>query len=164
MFVDTGIRLSELINLETAWIYDTNMKILGKGRKWRYAPMSLMLKKYMIRYERVKEKYFTKLNRNLEHDNYFLSRSGRPLTNVQIEQIVKAAGKVAGVREDIRCSPHTLRHYAIQANLRNGLDLYSCSKIAGHENIQITKRYLEGLETENILEMAKSSSPLMNLK
>ncbi|WP_252297976.1 site-specific integrase [Peribacillus frigoritolerans] len=69
----------------------------------------------------------------------------------------------ANVRGDIRCSPHTLRHYSVQSNLRNGLDLYSCSRIAGHENIQVTKRYLEGLETENILELASRSSPLMNL-
>ncbi|MFK4464640.1 tyrosine-type recombinase/integrase [Bacillus sp. RC252] len=161
MFADTGIRMTELINLQSSWIHDTNMKILGKGSKWRYVPVSLMLRKYMIRYERIKEAYFKK--KILEYDNYFLSRSGKPLTGVQIENIVKRAGEKAHVREDIRCSPHTLRHYAIQSNLRNGLDLYSCSKIAGHENIQVTKRYLQGIETENILEMASKTSPLMNL-
>ncbi|WP_027956330.1 tyrosine-type recombinase/integrase [Halobacillus kuroshimensis] len=162
MFVDTGIRLSELINLQTEWVYDTNLSVFGKGKKWRHVPISLMLKKYMIRYERIKEKYFS--NKNLEYGNYILSRSGKQLSTVAIEDVVRNAGKKAGVREDIRCSPHTLRHYSIQANLRNGLDLYSCSKIAGHENIQITKRYLQGLETENILEMAQKSSPLMNIK
>mgnify|MGYP003410543016 CR=1 FL=1 len=101
--------------------------------------------------------------KNLEHGNYFLSRSGKPLTSVQIQNVVKDAGVKAKVREDVRCSPHTLRHYSIQANLRNGLDLYSCSRIAGHENIQVTKRYLQGLETENVLEMASKTSPLMNL-
>lgn len=161
MFVDTGVRMSELINLQSSYINDTNMRILGKGSKWRYVPISLMLKKYMIRYERIKEGYFK--HKNIEHDNYFLSRSGRPLTSVQIENIVREAGKKAKVREEIRCSPHTLRHYSIQSNLRNGLDLYSCSKIAGHENIQVTKRYLQGLETENILEMASKTSPLMKL-
>jgi integrase/recombinase XerD len=161
MFVDTGIRCSELINLQTEWINETNLSIFGKGAKWRYVPISLMLRKYMIRYERIKDKYFSK--KQLEHNNYFLSRSGRPITTVQIENIVREAGKIAGVREDIRCSPHTVRHYAIQSNLRNGLDLYSCSKIAGHENLQVTKRYLQGIETENILEMAKKTSPLMSL-
>ena len=161
MFVDTGIRCSELINLETNWINETNLSVFGKGAKWRYVPISLMLKKYMIRYERIKEKYFSK--KRLEYNNYFLSRSGRSLTSVQIQNIVRDAGKMTNLREDIRCSPHTLRHYSIQANLRNGLDLYSCSKIAGHENIQVTKRYLQGLETENILELASRTSPLMNL-
>lgn len=162
MFVDTGIRMSELINLQSSWLNDTNMRVFGKGKKWRYVPISLMLKKYMIRYERIKEGYFKK--KILEYDNYFLSRSGRPLTGVQIENIVRDAGIKANVREDIRCSPHTIRHYSIQSNLRNGLDLYSCSKIAGHENIQITKRYLQGIESENILEMASKSSPLMNMR
>ncbi|MGG4467392.1 site-specific integrase [Paenibacillus alvei] len=162
MFADTGIRCSELINLETEWINETNIKIFGKGAKWRYVPISLMLRKYMIRYERIKEGYFKK--KNLEHRNYFLSRSGRPLTSVQIENVVRIAGEKAGVRKEVRCSPHTLRHYAIQSNLRNGLDLYSCSRIAGHENIQVTKRYLQGIETENILEMAQKTSPLMNLR
>ncbi|KAA9018056.1 tyrosine-type recombinase/integrase [Niallia endozanthoxylica] len=161
MFFDTGIRMSELINLQSSYVHETNMQIYGKGAKWRYVPISLMLKKYMIRYERIKEQYFK--GKSLEHDNYFLSRSGRPLTSVQIQNIVRDAGKMANIREGIRCSPHTLRHYSIQANLRNGLDLYSCSKIAGHENIQVTKRYLQGLETENILELASKSSPLMNM-
>ncbi|WP_404292633.1 tyrosine-type recombinase/integrase [Cytobacillus kochii] len=161
MFVDTGIRMSELINLQSDWLNETNIKVLGKGAKWRYVPMSLMLKKYMIRYDRLKEGYFKK--KHLEHGNYFLSRSGRPLTSVQIQNIVRAAGMKANVREEIRCSPHTLRHYSIQSNLRNGLDLYSCSRIAGHESIQITKRYLMGIETENILEMAAQTSPLMSL-
>lgn len=161
MFVDTGIRMSELINLQTEWINETNIRVFGKGAKWRYVPVSLMLKKYMIRYERIKEGYFKQ--KNLEHGNYFLSRSGKPLTSVQIQNVVKDAGVKAKVREDVRCSPHTLRHYSIQANLRNGLDLYSCSRIAGHENIQVTKRYLQGLEVENVLKMASKTSPLMNL-
>ncbi|MDF1999494.1 tyrosine-type recombinase/integrase [Peribacillus frigoritolerans] len=161
MFVDTGIRMTELINVQSGWVNETNIRVFGKGAKWRYVSISLMLKKYMIRYERIKEGYFK--NKKLEHDNYFLSRSGRPLTGVQIQNVVRNAGVKANVREDVRCSPHTLRHYSIQSNLRNGLDLYSCSRIAGHENIQVTKRYLEGLETENILELATKSSPLMNL-
>ncbi|MFJ7639416.1 tyrosine-type recombinase/integrase [Peribacillus sp. NPDC097225] len=161
MFVDTGIRMTELINVQSGWMNETNIRVFGKGAKWRFVPISLMLKKYMIRYERIKEGYFK--NKKLEHDNYFLSRSGRPLTGVQIQNVVRNAGVKANVREDIRCSPHTLRHYSLQSNLRNGLDLYSCSRIAGHESIQVTKRYLEGLETENILELASKSSPLMNL-
>lgn len=162
MFADTGIRMSELINLQSDLVHDTTMNIFGKGAKWRFVPISLILKKYMIRYERIKQSYF--INKRLEHANYFLSRSGRPLTGVQIENIVRRAGRDADVRQEIRCSPHTLRHYAIQSNLRNGLDLYSCSKIAGHENIQVTKRYLEGLESEKIIDMASKSSPLMNMK
>ncbi|MFJ7369308.1 tyrosine-type recombinase/integrase [Lysinibacillus sp. NPDC098008] len=92
----------------------------------------------MIRYERICEGYLSSLGRPAHNNNYFLAHSGRPLTTAQIEVIVREAGEKAKVRPDIRCSPHTLRHYAIQANLRNGLDLCSCLRIAGHDNIQTT--------------------------
>ena len=54
--------------------------------------------------------------------------------------------------------------FAIQACLRNGLDLYSVSRLLGHENINITKRYLQSLEDHNIVEMAAKASPLFNLR
>jgi integrase/recombinase XerD len=66
-FVDSCIRKSELINLKAEYINDTNLIIFGKGSKWRYVPISLMLRKYMIRYEWIKEGYFKK--KNLQHDN-----------------------------------------------------------------------------------------------
>lgn len=159
MFSDTGIRMCELIGLKESWIDDTHMRVLGKGNKWRVVPISLVLHKYMIRYERIKDKYFQRIDK--KHDNYFLSKSGKKLSSVMIQTIVKEAGEVAKVRSDIRCSPHTLRHYALQTYLSNGLDLYSCSRIAGHEKMQTTKRYLQGIESENIIEMALTKSPLM---
>lgn len=33
MFADTGIRMTVLINLQSSWIHDTSIKILGKGSK-----------------------------------------------------------------------------------------------------------------------------------
>ena len=68
------------------------------------------------------------------------------------------------VRTEIRCSPHTCRHYFAQAQLRNGLDVYSLSRLLGHEDISITKRYLQGLNDRNIVERSIKTSPLMNLK
>lgn len=67
-------------------------------------------------------------------------------------------------RKEIRCSPHTCRHYFAQSQLRNGLDVYSLSRLLGHEDISITKRYLQGMQDENIIEMSIKTSPLMNLK
>lgn len=162
LFVDTGIRMAELINLQYDWIGETTIKIFGKGKKWRYVSISPMLKKYMIRYERVRESYFK--DKMIESHNYILSRSGKALTSVQIENIVRNAGREAKVRESIRCSPHTLRHYYAQANIRNGLDVYSTSRLLGHSNINITKRYLQGLQDSSIIDLATTTSPLMNIK
>ena len=81
-----------------------------------------------------------------------------------VERIVKICGKEAKIRSEIRCSPHTCRHYFAQAQLRNGLDVYSLSRLLGHEDISITKRYLQGLEDRNIVEISVKTSPLMNLR
>ena len=120
------------------------------------------VKKLMLKYERMRGAYF--LDHKLGYDNYFLSRTGRPLTKEAVEHIFNQANERAKVRSTIRCSPHTARHYYAQTNLRNGLDVYSLSRLLGHENINITKRYLQSIQDESIVTMAAKSSPLSNLK
>jgi integrase/recombinase XerD len=66
----------------------------------------------------VKEAYFK--DKIMVDSNYFLSQNGKALTVTAIEKIVKKAGVEANVRDHIRCSPHTLRHYYAQKQLRLG--------------------------------------------
>jgi integrase/recombinase XerD len=159
--IDTGARNLEVCTLCIEDIKDLYVTIKGKGKKERYVGISPVLRKSLIKYQRIKELYFK--DKILKHDNYFLSRTGLPLTTEAIENIVRKAGKIAGVREEIRCSPHTIRHYTAQTQLKNGLDVYSLSRILGHENIMITKRYLQSIQDKDIVEMSIKSSPLMNL-
>lgn len=159
MLVDTGIRNFELCTLKVSDLGETAIKISGKGNKERYVYISPMLNKILIRYNRVRDIYFK--NHNLKYDNYFLSYRGKPLTGEAIERVVKLCGE--NINRDIRVSPHTVRHYFAQAQLRNGLDVYSLSRLLGHENVSITKRYLQGLKDEEIVEMSIKTSPLMNL-
>jgi len=124
--------------------------IRGKGNKERQVSISPLLRKYMIRYERIRDFYFK--DKIVNHDNYFLSNIGRPLTPETIERVVGIAVKTAGVRDEIRCSPHTIRHWYAQEQLRNGLDVYSLSRLLGHKDINITKRYLQSIKDEDIIE------------
>ncbi|MGG4094308.1 tyrosine-type recombinase/integrase [Paenibacillus lautus] len=160
-FVDLGIRNLELCTLGTLDVRDSVIKIHGKGNKERNLYISPFLKKYIIKYERVKEAYFK--DKLMTDSNFFLSQNGRILTVTAIEVIVKKAGEAANIREHIRCSPHTLRHYYAQKQLRLGLDVYSLSRLLGHESTIITNRYLQSIQDEQILELAKTTSPLMNL-
>lgn len=160
-FVDLGIRNLELCSLTHLNIMDTVIRIHGKGNKERHLYISPMLKKYMIKYERMKPEYFK--DKSITDSNYFLSRNGKVLTVTMIEKIIKDAGKKAKVRDSVRCSPHTIRHYYAQKQLRLGLDVYSLSRLLGHESTIITTRYLQSLNDERIVEMAKSTSPLSNL-
>ncbi|HBF5906852.1 tyrosine-type recombinase/integrase [Clostridioides difficile] len=162
MLFDTGIRNMELCSIKTMDVKETVIYIMGKGRKERVVPISPYLKKIMIKYERIRNTYLK--DDILHYDNYFLSFRNKPLTIEAIERVVKLAGESANVRKEIRCSPHTCRHYFAQSQLRNGLDIYSLSRLLGHESFVITKRYLEGLKTDEVLELSVKTSPLMNLR
>ena len=162
ILIDTGIRNFELCQLKITDIRETVIYIMGKGKKERVVPISPYLKKIMIKYERIREGYLK--NNILHYDNYFLSYRNKPLTIEAVERIVRLCGEKANVNKNIRCSPHTLRHYFAQSQLKNGLDVYSLSRLLGHENVTITKRYLQGLKDKEVLELGMKSSPLMNLK
>ena len=68
-----------------------------------------------------------------------------------------------GVSPDVRVSPHTCRHTFAHLQLRNGLDLYSLSRLMGHENIAITQRYLDGIRDDEVLEKARATGVLAHL-
>lgn len=158
---DTGIRCSELCDIIITDIRDNYISIKGKGKKERYVGITPIIQKHLMKYDRYKNFYFQ--DHNIKYNNYFLSRTGRPLTKEAVERIVRYAGQEANIREEIRCSPHTCRHYFAQTQLKNSLDVYSLSRLLGHENISITKRYLLGLQDADILKMSIKTSPLMNL-
>ncbi|MCI7727075.1 MAG: tyrosine-type recombinase/integrase [Clostridiales bacterium] len=159
---DTGARNTEICSITEADIRDNVILIHGKGNKERHVPLTPYLKKLLAKYSRVKEHYFD--DKNVKYPNLLLSRTGKPLTKEAMEHVFRQAAENANVRESIRCSPHTARHYYAQTNLRNGLDVYSLSRLLGHENINITKRYLQSLQDSSIVEMAVKTSPLRNLR
>lgn len=159
-FFDTGIRVSELIDLKLSQVKDEYILIHGKGDKERVVPKSPLLNKWMFKYLSTRENFFT--YRRVS-ENVFLSRNGRPMTTEAIHRVIKIAGKAVGVSRDIRVSPHTCRHTFAQMQLKNGLDLYSLSRLMGHSNISITQRYLEGLRDFEVLNACKATGILMNL-
>ena len=159
---DTGARNTEICDILEEDIRDNVILLHGKGNKERHVPLTPYLKKLLFRYQRIKSLYFA--NQNLQYGNLLLSRTGRPLTKEALEHVFNQAAQYADIREELRCSPHTARHYYAQANLRNGLDVYSLSRLLGHENINITKRYLQSLQDSTIVEMAVKTSPLSNMR
>ena len=159
-FFDTGIRVSELIDLKLSQVKDEYILIHGKGDKERVVPKSPLLNKWMFKYLNTRENFFA--YRRVP-ENVFLSRNGRPMTTEAIHRVIKIAGKAVGVSRDIRVSPHTCRHTFAQMQLKNGLDLYSLSRLMGHSNISITQRYLEGLRDFEVLNACRATGILMNL-
>ncbi len=161
-FFDTGIRNSELCNLLLTDIRDTYIQIVGKGNKTRYVPITPIMNKLLIRYLRVRKGY---LKDKIAYQTEYLlfSQKGKRLTPEAMEHILKRAGEEAGIRAHIRVSPHTCRHFYAQSQLKNGCDLYTVSKLLGHSSIETTKRYLQSINDEDLLDIAVKTSPLMRL-
>ena len=157
MLIDTGIRCLELCSIRPSDIHEDYIIIQGKNHKQRVVPITPILRKNMVKYEAVKENYFRYKNTD---DTYFLSFHGRALTVSAVEVLMKKYG--SGI-EGIRVSPHTCRHFFAQQQIKMGTDLYTISRLLGHENIQITQTYLNSLRDRDVIEIAKSKSILMSL-
>ena len=157
MLFETGIRCWELCCIKASDIHDDYIIINGKNHKQRVVPITAVLRKAMTKYELIKENYFTLKNID---DYYFLSFHGRQLTNCAVEHIIKRHGE--GIN-NIRVSPHTCRHFFAQQQVKMGTDLYTISRLLGHENIQITQTYLNSLRDDDIINIAKQRSVLLNM-
>ncbi len=154
-FFETGIRCWELCCIQKKDIHDDFIIINGKNHKQRVVPITPVLRKALMKYDDAAEKYFTLKNTD---DYYFLSFHGRQLTNAAVENILRRHGE--GI-EGIRVSPHTCRHFYAQQQIKMGTDLYTISRLLGHENIQITQTYLDSLRDDDIINIAKQKSVLM---
>lgn len=154
---ETGIRCWELCCVQKEDIHDDFIVIKGKNHKQRVVPIAPILQKALLRYETVASQYFTLKSTD---DFYFLSFHGKQLTNSAVEHIVKRHG--VGI-EGIRVSPHTCRHFFAQQQIKLGTDLYTISRLLGHENIRITQTYLNSLRDDEVIQIAKQKSVLMNL-
>ena len=161
VFFDTGIRLSELTNMKLDQIQDSYFVIYGKGRKERVVPKNPAVGKFMYKYLSAREKYF--MGRNCEDDYVFLSKNGKRLNAEAVAKFMKEAAEAVGVNPKVRVSPHTCRHTFAHQQLKNGLDLYSLSRLLGHESVTVTQRYLESIEDTQILTSARKTSVIANL-
>ena len=161
---DTGIRCSELCELKVTDVRANVINIQeGKGKKQRFVPLTPAINKWMMKYQLARQSY-TLDKIGYAEEYLFLSQKGKPLTKATIERIVGACKEPCGVREEIRCSPHTCRHYYAQKQLRNGCDMYTVSRLLGHKTVTITKRYLQLITDEDIVDLGTKTSPLMNMK
>jgi site-specific recombinase XerD len=148
LFLDTGIRLSELctLTLDRVFIRLSSapyIKVLGKGRKEREVGLhdttAELLWKYIHMYRH-------------PHDTseqvVFINRYGKPLTPTGIGQIILDMKKRAGI-EGIRVSPHTLRHTFARTYLARGGDLGKLSRLMGHSKVSTTEHYLKDFNSRD---------------
>lgn len=163
LLADTGMRVAELCGIEIKNVTDSQIIIHGKGRKQRSVYISPIINKFLFKYFRKKKEYFNKKDYEEDKRYLFASYRGNQLTIEAVERVVRLAGKRTKVRPEVRCSPHTLRHWWAVYQLNSGQDLYTISKLLGHASLSITQIYLQSISDDSIVEKGVKTAPLMNL-
>jgi integrase/recombinase XerD len=133
----TGIRVSELINLDVS---DVNVPMsfvrCNGGKKERIIPMGHQAKDALENYINNVRKYMVK---DENETALFVNCSGARLSRQGFWKLIKYYQHIAGIETDI--TPHTLRHSFAAHLLENGADLHSIQEMMGHADISSTQVY-----------------------
>lgn len=138
MLYGSGLRVSELVNLQLSRIYinEQYMLIEGKGSKQRLVPLSPVALEWFGYWMQERATWPIKPE---ARDIAFVNRYGRPLTRAMVFTIVKKLCAEAGITKTV--SPHTLRHSFATHLLQNGADLRVIQQLLGHEDLATTEIY-----------------------
>ena len=150
----TGVRISELINLEYSNI-DLNrslIKVMGKGGKERMIPFGDNALSWLIDYI----EYRRKNNLSLKSRDFFISQQGKKMTRQAFWHRVKQYLVMTGLPMDV--SPHTLRHAFATHLLNNGADLRSVQMLLGHSDLSTTQIYTH-IAKQRLSDMVKEHHP-----
>lgn len=145
----TGIRLSELINLEERNVDSGNLsiKVLGKGNKERIIPISREL------LQQIRE-YAARKRRELESPapQVLLAhpKSGKKLYPKYVYNLVRDYLTRHQITTITRKSPHVLRHTFATHLTNNGADINAIKELLGHSSLAATQVY-----THNTIEKLK---------
>ncbi|MFN2457710.1 MAG: tyrosine-type recombinase/integrase, partial [Chitinophagaceae bacterium] len=154
IFYNTGMRLSELINLKKSGInYSNNtIKILGKGNKERIIPVSKELVSEIKNYSTAREKN----THNLQHDFLLVNSKGNQLIHRSVYSSIKKYLSLVTTIE--RRSPHILRHSFATHLTNNGADLNAVKELLGHSSLAATQVYTHN-SIDRLMDIYKKAHP-----
>ena len=145
----TGIRISELVELECDNVRDESIYVLGKGNKYRWVycvkKVTDVLKEYIED---------TKETRGSSKYIFFSKRiEGNHISVAGVHNIIKSCAKRAGIDNWEKFSAHKFRHiYAMYALNTGEIPIDAVSKNLGHSDVAVTSRTYAEADTERVKE------------
>lgn len=155
LFLNCGIRRSELVGLNLTDVYEDRIRVVGKGNKERFVYFGTACRKAI-------DAYLVERNEKVLSDNraLFGSRDGNRISVTAVHRLVKKALLQAGL-DSTQFSAHKLRHTAATMMLSGGVDVKTVQEVLGHENLNTTQIYTHIENTE--LKIAAEANPLSKL-
>lgn len=157
LFLNCGLRISELISIDIDKIKGDTLTVIGKGNKERTIYLNDACLEAINNYLEVRPKEGVKDEKAL-----FLSARKNRISVRAIQHMVKKYLKKAGLNKS-KYSPHKLRHTAATLMYKYGnVDIRALQQILGHENVSTTQIYTH-IDDERLRKAVKSN-PLSKAK
>jgi len=156
IFLNCGLRISEIAGLDLQSIREDHIIVLGKGNKERVVYINDACADAINEYLIVRKRVATTEKRAL-----FLSSRRIRISTSTIHALVKKHLLSAGL-DASKYSSHKLRHTAATLMLKSGVDVRTLQELLGHEHLNTTQIYTH-VENES-LRNAAEASPLSTYK
>ena len=152
LFLNCGLRISEIVGLNISDVRDDSLRVLGKGNKTRIVYLNEACIKAINAYMQER-----KLIAAIDKNALFLSNRRKRMSTDAVHAMVKKTLKAAGLDSSMYSS-HKLRHTAATLMLSNGVDVRTLQEVLGHDHLNTTQIYTHIDNSE--LRIAADSNPL----
>jgi len=152
LFLNCGLRISEIVGLNISDIREDHIRIVGKGSKERVVYLNDACVEALNNYLNVR-KGISAVDKNA----LFLSNRRTRMSRESVHKMVKKALLKAGL-DSSKYSAHKLRHTAATLMLKNGVDVRTLQEVLGHDHLNTTQIYTHVDSSE--LRTAAAANPL----
>lgn len=157
LFLNCGLRLSELCGINLSNIKGDTLKVIGKGNKERTIYLNKASLKAIMKYMPIRNEINFRVASE-DKDALFISGKYRRINKRTVERIVKKYIGLAGLDKD-KYTPHKLRHTSATLMHKHGnVDVRTLQQILGHENVSTTQIYTH--VDDETLRIAINKNPL----
>ena len=137
LFLSCGLRVSELVSLNTTDVYEDHLRVVGKGNKERVVFFAEGCREAIDDYLAVRDAEDVKES---DKNALFISQKKCRMGTRAVQYMLDKKLKMAGL-DASRFSPHKLRHTAATLMLKNGVDTRALQEVLGHSNLNTTQIY-----------------------
>ena len=156
LFLNCGLRISEIVGLNLQDIRVDHLRVFGKGSKERVIYLNDACVDAINGYLVVRRSVAA-----IDRNALFLSNRRTRMSREAVHSMVKNSLARAGLEAD-KYSAHKLRHTAATLMLKNGVDVRTLQELLGHENLNTTQIYTHVDNSE--LRIAAEANPLGKFK
>jgi site-specific recombinase XerD len=157
LFLNCGLRISELVGLNRTDVRGDQIRVLGKGNKERVLYLNEACQRALEDWLTVRSG-LTLIDQNA----LFVTLQNRKrISKAAVHKLVKKHLSAAGL-DSTQYSSHKLRHTAATLMLQNGVDVRTLQEVLGHDNLNTTQIYTH--VDSDALRVAAKASPLSEVK